>query len=478
MKKSSFWLFCFCLVSFRSVAQLNEVLNLDDCERLVVSRSNDLKRSTLEIRKSDLYQQQAQSAIFPNLNLNLSPNLNIGRSIDPYTNQFVDRNVLASNVGLSSNITVFNGFQQKNAIKQANANQEIAELSYKVLKNKLISDVYQAYLRVLLAKEYVKMGEKQLKLLNEQIETIKVQIGAGVLTDLDLLNIETQLNLDEINLLNNKNNLHTALIGLKQLLNLPNFSKIDVQGITFERDNGGQPVENKQDILSSFILKSPNLKIANLKYKIANRNIEQLKFLRYPSVGLSMGLNSTYSNAAPKEIFISDGGEPLTLYQQGDKYVQVNGKKEKIYEPIKIPMGSYEPFAFFQQLRLNKYFFVGFNVRFSIYIGSQFKYKQSLAEIEKNALELENKNLLTQLQYNVEQMIESGYLLKKKRPILTQKQKAMNITFSAISERFKMGYATSNDYINAKNAVERVEAELIQNQLELFFNEKMVDLLK
>jgi outer membrane protein len=478
MKKSSFWLACFCLVSFQSIAQLKEVLSLDDCVRLVVSRSNDLKRSTLEISKSDLYHQQAQSAIFPNLNLNLSPNLNLGRSIDPYTNQFVDRNVLASNVGFSSTITIFNGFQQQNTIKQATINQQMAELSYKALKNKLISDVYQAYLRVLLAKEYVRMSEKQLKLLNEQIETIKIQIVLGVLTDLDLLNIEMQLNLDEINLLNNQNNLHTALIGLKQLLNLPNFSQIDVQAIDFEQYNDKQPIKNKQAILNSFVLKSPNLKIANLKYEIANRNVEQLKFLRYPSIGLSMGLNSTYSNAAPKEIFISDGSQPLTLYQQGDKYVQINGKKEKIYEPIKIPMGSYEPFTFFQQFLLNKYFFVGFNIRLSIYNGNQFKYKQSLAEIEKNALELENKNLLTQLQYNVEQMIESGYLLKKKRPILTQKQKAMNITFFAISERLKMGYATSNDYINAKNAVERVGAELIQNQLELFFNEKMVDLLK
>lgn len=259
MKKSSFWLACFWLVAFQSIAQLKETLSLDDCVRLAMSRSNDLKRSTLEIRKSDLYHQQAQAAIFPNLNLNLSPNLNLGRSIDPFTNQFVDRNVLASNVGLSSNVTVFNGFQQKNTIKQAATNQQIAALSYTASKNKLVSDVYQAYLRVLLAKEYIKMSEKQVKLLNEQAETIKIQIAAGILTDLDLLNIETQLNLDEINLLNNKNNLYTALIGLKQLLNLPNFSQIDIQSIDFKQGNTYLPTKNKQNVLSSFILKSPNL---------------------------------------------------------------------------------------------------------------------------------------------------------------------------------------------------------------------------
>ena len=249
MLKNRLWLLCLFCTPFYTSAQLKEVLSLDDCVRLIISRSNDLKRNRLEIRKSNLYHQQAQSAIFPNLGLNLSPNFNLGRSIDPFTNQFVDRNLLASNIGLSSNVTVFNGFQQKNAIKEASTSQQIAELSYTMSKNKLISDLYEMYLRVLLAKEYVKMSEKQIKLLTEQIEAIKIQIAAGVLTDLDLLNIETQLNLDEINLLNSKNNLHTALISLKQLLNLPNFSQIDVQDIDFEQNNAYLPTRNKQDIL-------------------------------------------------------------------------------------------------------------------------------------------------------------------------------------------------------------------------------------
>lgn len=436
MKKHSFCLLLFLFASFQSLSQLKEVLSLDDCVRLVVGRSNDLKKSKLDIQKTNIYFQQVQTSIFPSLNLAFSPNFNLGRSIDPYTNQFVERNVFASNIGISSNIMVFNGLQQQYAIEQTNINHKISELSYHLAKNKLISDVYQAYLRVLLAKEYIRIGEKQLKLLNEQKEIIKAQIAAGILTDLDLLNIETQMNLDDINLLNNKNNLQIALIALKQLLNLPNFSQIDVQLIDIDKaTKKNTTIKNRGHILSEFVMKNPNLKIANLKLELSNRNIEQLKYLKYPTVGLSVGLNSTYSNVA------------------------------------------YGAFTFLDQLWFNKYFFVGINLRVPIFNGNQVKYKLLLSEIDKKMLELDNKNLTMQLQYNVELIIENGILLKRKQSILSQKYESMIAIFRAMSENFKMGYATSNDYLSAKNALEKVESELIQNRLEIFFNEKMIDLL-
>jgi outer membrane protein len=154
-------------------------------------------------------------------------------------------------------------------------------------------DIYQAYLRILLTKEGIKLGQKQIKMLNEQIEIVKAQISANVLTDLDLLNIKTQLSLDELNILNAQNDLNLAFANLKQLLFLPNSTQIDVKDIDLKfMENYGQ--ESVQSIFSRILRRNPDVKMTSLKEEIIEQNIEQIKYLKYPTIGLSIGLNSIY----------------------------------------------------------------------------------------------------------------------------------------------------------------------------------------
>ena len=473
--KTTLFIYFFFSTALHSIGQTNQSLSLDDCIRLAISKNNNLKRSNLEIQKNAIYHQQAQSSIYPNVNANFAPILNLGRSLDPYSNQFIDRNIFSTNLSISSTMPLFNGYQIRNAINQTEINQEMSSLSYESTKNKLIMDIYQAYLQILLTKEGIKLGQKQVKMLNEQIEIIKVQISANVLTDLDLLNIKTQLSLDELNILNAQNDLNLAFANLKQLLFLPNSMSIDVKDIDLKfMENYGQ--EGVQSIFGRILRIHPDVKMTSLREEIIEQNIEQIKYLKYPIIGISIGLNSIYSSASPKEIFTSDGKKPFTIFKEGEQYVKINGKNEKVWEPINIPSGKYESFGFLKQLDLNKFFVIGLNVRMPIFNGFQQKYKLILAEIDRKAIDLEKQNTMIQLQNAVEQMVEKINLSKRKYQILTQKLVTTKTNFSVVSEKFKLGYATSNDYLNAKNALERMESELFQTQLEVFFNEKLVDL--
>lgn len=372
-------------------------------------------------------------------------------------------------------MTLFNGYQIRNAINQTEINQEMSSLSYKSTKNKPTMDIYQAYLRILLTKEGIKLGQKQVKMLNEQIEIVKAQISANVLTDLDLLNINTQLSLDELNILNAQNDLNLAFANLKQLLFLPNSIPIDVKDIDLKFMENYGP-DSAKNIFSRILRRHPDIKIIGLKEEILEQNIEQIKYLQYPTVGLSVGLNSIYSSTSPKEIFVSDSKNPFTLFKEGEQYVKVNGKNEKVWEPVNIPSGKYESFGFLRQLNLNKYLVIGLNIRIPIFNGDQQKFKLMLAEIDRKGIDLEKQNIMIQLQNTVEQMVKKINLSKRKYQILTHKLNTTKTNFSVVSEKFKMGYATSNDFLNAKNALERMDSELFQTQLEVFFNEKIIDL--
>lgn len=471
--------FFFC-TAFLVIGQDNQMLSLDDCIRLAINNNNNLKRSNLEIQKNAIYHQQAQSSLYPNLNANISPNLNLGRSLDPYSNQFIDRNIFSTSLSISSSMTLFNGFQIRNSITQTEINQEISTLLYESTKTKLIMNIYDAYLRILLIKEAIKLGEKQVKMLNEQIDVVKAQVSVNVLTDLDLLNIKTQLSLDELNVLNTQNDLNIAFTNLKQLLHLPNSIAIDIKAIDIKAidlkfiENYEQ--DSVENVYNKIILRHPDIKVMSLKEEIIEQNIKQIKYLKYPTVGLSIGLNSIYSSASPEKIFVSDGKKAITLFKEGEQYVKVNGQNEKVWEPINIPSGQYESFGFFNQISLNKSLVVGLNVRMPIFNGNQQKSKLMLAEVDKKVIKLDMKNTIMQLQNTVEQVNEKINLSKKKYQVLVQKLGTTNTHFSMVIEKFKLGYATSNDYLNAKNALERIESELFQTQLDIYFNKQIINL--
>ena len=58
--------------------------------------------------------------MLPSLNSSVSHAYNFGRTIDPYTNTFTVDRVRNNNIGLSSSVTLFAGFQNINNIRKSN----------------------------------------------------------------------------------------------------------------------------------------------------------------------------------------------------------------------------------------------------------------------------------------------------------------------------------------------------------------------
>ncbi len=134
INKTLFCVIITCFGSFQSICQNNQLLSLEDCVRLAMNRNNNLKRGNLEIQKNAIYHEQALNSVYPSVNASLSPSGNLGRSIDPYSNQFVDRNIFSTSLAINSNFTIFNGFQIQNGINQTSINQEISQLSLESMK--------------------------------------------------------------------------------------------------------------------------------------------------------------------------------------------------------------------------------------------------------------------------------------------------------------------------------------------------------
>src|SRR5436190_9641101 len=115
----------FFLNQFQSEAQA--AWTLQQCIDYALSHNISVKQSELNTESSKESYQQSIAAFFPSLNGNAGQSYYYGRSIDPTTNQFTTNEVRSNNFSLSSSISIFEGFQLQNSLKQSRLNYKASQ---------------------------------------------------------------------------------------------------------------------------------------------------------------------------------------------------------------------------------------------------------------------------------------------------------------------------------------------------------------
>ncbi len=216
---------------------------LPQCIDIAIKNNLSISKSELQVQIAQIGLQQSRENLLPALSGNVSHNVNSGRSVDPTSYTYVNRQITTANYGLNGGVTLFNGLAMQNSIKQA-------------------ALAYQAG----------KMDFQQVK-------------------ELVTLNVINQLSL-----ITAKNNLNQAKIVLLQIMNVP-FDK----SINIERFNSVdlQIYTATSDAIYNVALHDiAMVKAATLRRESAEKGVKVAKGLLLPSISLSGGLYTNYSSGS------------------------------------------------------------------------------------------------------------------------------------------------------------------------------------
>ena len=159
------------IVSYEVYAQ--KPWSLKKCIEYALENNIQIKQNLLntELSKDNLLLSKAGS--LPNLNGIATHNYNFGRTIDPFTNQFATNQVQSNSFGLSSSVTLFNGFQNLNTIRQNQFNYIASKYDVDKMRNDISLAIANAYLQILFSEELVNISSNQVNITKQQIERVK-----------------------------------------------------------------------------------------------------------------------------------------------------------------------------------------------------------------------------------------------------------------------------------------------------------------
>ncbi|HEU4470204.1 MAG TPA: TolC family protein, partial [Flavisolibacter sp.] len=105
--------FCLLLVLLAIRVNAQENWSLEKCVAYAVANNISIKQADVQARLSALQVKLSEAGRYPNAGLGASGGYNLGRSINPATNVFENRNFFFSNFQLQSSVNLFNWFSQK-----------------------------------------------------------------------------------------------------------------------------------------------------------------------------------------------------------------------------------------------------------------------------------------------------------------------------------------------------------------------------
>ena len=412
--------------------QAQQIWSLDDCIDYALKNNISLKQSELniELNKNEYFQSKME--LLPSVNISNSFNNNRGRYINPFTNQFDEEVSSSLNLSYNSNFSLFNGFKNINQIKKA-ANESLKSIyDLESAQNDLISSIALSYLQILFNEELYQTSESQLDLTKNQENRIKTLVEAGSMAQGELLNIQSQLALEEQQLIQAENQLNLSKLQLAQLLELDQYEnlnvlKLDIKVPIFKIQNNIN-TDYAIALNTQSSIKSSELQINSAIYdlKIAKANY-------LPNLSIGHRISTLY---------LDNVDDMFTFNEQLE-----NNQQSAIYLSLNIPI-------------FNKW-----SVRNSV--------AQSKIQIENSQLNAQQAK--NQLRKNMEQAYADQLAAYKKYQASQKAVIAFKEAFTYINERYELGMVNSYEFNESKNKLITAESDELRAKYDLIFKVKLYE---
>ncbi len=403
----------------------SKVLSLNECISIGLKNHPDYQRAVLntELNRNEII--RVKSNWLPQMSVDMGQGTNIGRSIDRFTNTYINELYNSTFAQVSIQQSVFQSYRIKHLVDAGELANLSGEHLVAAMKNSLTIRIIQAYLQVLQANELSEMTLRQLQASGEQVALIQLQVDAGTLAARELLQIQTQMTNDQFSAQSMKGQAQRAILNLVQLLN----AEYD-ENLRFE------PITENQMVVSSGRLPDlkalPELRAADLQLKSFDSQLKAIKAQNYPSVFFFANYSTFYASSNQAEDFLA----------------QLNGARNgSINVSLSIPI--------FAKLQTNP--------------------QSQAIQIQKRLTQNQLRN--TEQQANQTYRISlQNYMIAREQYETAQNQVEIGSrNLKAVESQLDAGTITPSDYILAKNNLERANSNLIQSKYACMLEQKIIE---
>ena len=424
MKTEAFLILFFLLVSGNAL-EAQETWSLNRCVSFAVENNIGLQKMRVseQIAREDL--SQSRRNLLPEIGATSNASYSFGRSIDPNTNDFVNTSFFNNSYEIGASVTLFNPSKQIYMVEYQKFRKKAGELNRLSAADDLAFLVMNSYFEVVFRQGLLEIASEQVKASALNLKKMEKQTELGMKSKPDLLEVRANYESEELKRIQAENNLKTAMLELKQRMNLNTEEDIIP---------GEQPVplvaiqkQNKQQLFESYLNWSPYFQTFEAQVHAGSKAVLVSRSQLLPTISAFGGMSTGFYETRKDEY-----GKVISF---GDQFQ--NNRSQYLGASINIPV--------FNKL----------NTRSGI-----TKAKLELDQA-KLTLAQEKQKLYFEMANNLNEM----EALEKEYTQYLRQQEADQQAYHAAEIKFEQGLVNVVDFYVAKNRLGDTQAQLLKTRL-------------
>ncbi len=436
-------LFITILLSIPVLSQAQTSITLEDAIRIALENNYQLKQAENNLDVTDNAVLNAKADFLPSISASYNGTRRVGQQFDQTTVTF--ENVTTQSLGgnLNSSITVFNGFNNINNLRRANANRSIQIEESQRLRENIIFTTASRFLQVVLNEELLKISQENLDVSEQQYIQIEAQVEVGRSPNVDLLNQASLVANEELTVIQRENALESSYALLMRIMQddsgteyslvMPDIDELDLMPLDYNlQELMQEAIQNRRD------LRAQQLTIDRNRYDVSIARANLL-----PTITASMGISGSYN----------------------DRF--------RAFDP---ELGRSVPLSYIDQFfDRNVNSFIGFNVQIPIFdnLSRRTNLQNTKITLKNSQLELEN------VRFQVNEEVRQAYNdymsivkeLDSTQKALTAAERAYETEF----QRYEVGASTLIELNQANANYVLAQSNRIQTIYNFVFQEKVLD---
>lgn len=252
--------------------------------------------NAVALRSSDVAQKKAQ--FLPDLRLTTQGSGSVGRTFSEQEGSIVNETTQSLNAGISSSVTLFDGFRNVANLKGARLQEEASELDLARTRQTTVMTVAQNFLSLVEGQEQLRVRREALEAQVAELAQIQAMVDAGSRPIADLYQQQANVAAARAALVEAERAAELASIDLIATLRLDPAGEYEFQAPEIDAIGGASADLDLAALIDRALEQRVDLGALAAREAAAQQGIRVAQASKYPTVTLNAGYNTGASSSS------------------------------------------------------------------------------------------------------------------------------------------------------------------------------------
>jgi outer membrane protein len=280
-------------------AQDSRIITFKEAVRIALEQNTTLRAAENAAALGKVDVSEARGQFLPDLRLSTQGSKNFGRNFDQTAGAIVDESSNSVSLGVSSGVTLFDGFGNIASLRQAQLFDRAGEGDLQRVRETVVFTVASNFLALIQGQEQLRVQRENLAAAAALEQQIQTYVDAGARTIADLYQQQAVVASARLALVDAERTAELAKVDLMQTLQLDPGGNYEFESPADTTSTAAAESFQLNDLLTRASAQRIDLEAEKARLDAAQQTIRIARSNRWPTVSLSAGYNSAYNSASP-----------------------------------------------------------------------------------------------------------------------------------------------------------------------------------